>query len=262
MTNEKIPSIFNMPPLVWVVFVVIIGAFALNMTQPSVAPVINTSNSNTTTPMPPANNAPVYPTALPADVVDVAMSSTTPKAGDDITFTATVKSSYADAWEDMFAYELWVRQFGNWYKTPCYAPLCEYTLKDASLGSVEYKIVRTAKDGAVSDEGSEYLEVVSTAQIGDTIGPTVTASHSPINPKQGQSVTIAALVDDISSVASASIYVNGDIVKSCVQTIKIMTCQVTLPDVEAGSYSYYVIAKDTKGNTTQTQATSYSVASN
>ncbi len=262
MTTEKIPSLFNLPPLVWVVVVVIIGAFALNMMQPTGAPVINSSNSNTPTSTTPVTNTPVYPTTLPVDLVDVAVSSTTPKAGDDITFTATVKSAYADAWEDMFSYELWVRQFGNWYKTPCYASLCEYTLKDASLGSVEYKVVRTAKDGAVSDEGSEYLEVVSTTQTGDTIGPKVTASHSPANPKAGQSVLITALVDDISSVASASIYVNGDIVKSCVQTIKIMTCQVTLPDVEVGLYDYYVIAKDTMGNTTQTESTSYSVASN
>jgi hypothetical protein len=261
MTDEKIPSLFNLPPLVWVIIVVIVGALALNMMQPSGAPVMNATNSNTSNPTVPVVNTPAYPTALPVDVVDVAVSDTTPKAGDDITFTATVKSAYADSWESMFSYELWVRQFGNWYKTTCYASTCEYTLKDASLGSVEYKVVRTAKDGTVSDEGSEYLEVVSTTQTGDTLGPKVTVSHEPANPKAGQSVTITALANDISSVSSASIYVNGDVIKSCTQPTKIMTCQVTIPNLQTGSYEYYVIAQDTKGNTTQTDALSYSVAS-
>lgn len=258
MIEEKVPALFNLPPLVWVVVIVIIAAFALNMMPRPVenVPVLNTTPS---TPVDITDNTPVIPTVLPVDLVDVSVSDTTPQAGDEITFTATVKSAYPE-WESLFSFELWVRQFGNWQKTPCYSSPCVYTLNDASLGTVEYKVVRTAKDGAVSDEGSDYLEVSSTVQTGDTIGPKVTVSHSPENPKAGQSVSITVLVNDISSLDGVQIFHDGAVLKSCAQKVKIMMCQASISNLEVGTFEYYVIATDSMGNTTQTDPLTYSVS--
>lgn len=259
MADEKIPSIFNLPPLVWVLIVVVVGAFALNMSStpltnslsPYTPPVSASNNESTSTP--------VIPAALPSDLVDVAVSDSSPLAGDEVTFTATVKSAYSD-WEKLFAFEIWVRQFGNWQKTNCYSSPCVYTLNDASLGTIEYKIVRTAKDGSVSDEGSDYLEVASTVQTGDTIGPQVTLSHTPQNPKAGQSVTIVALVNDISSLEGVQLFLNGGVIKTCSQNLKILTCQETVSNLVEGTYSYYATATDSKGNTTQTETLAFGVA--
>ncbi len=260
-TIEKKVTPKGMPS--WVVPVgavlfVLIFAWAI---QPSTfAPA---ANNNVVAP-PAANNTVLPPVVapLPDKVTDVSVSPLAPLAGNDITITAVIRPEYLFDWEQKFSFELWVRQFGNWQKTSCFESPCTFVLKAASLGTVEYKVVRTAEDGTITDEGSTYVEVASTVQTGDTKGPTVTVSHSPQNPKAGQSVTIAALINDYSPLERVDIYNGGEIIKTCPQKVKIMTCQAVISNAPVGASEYYVIAIDSYGNTTQTTAQSYSVALN
>ncbi len=241
------------------VLFVLIFAWAI---QPSTfAPAANT---NVVVPSAPNTMVVVPPVvaSLPDKVSDVSVSPLAPLAGNDLTITAVIRPEYLFDWDQRFSFELWVRQFGNWQKTSCFESSCTSVLSAASLGTVEYKVVRTSKDGTITDEGSSYVEVASTVQTGDTKGPTVTVSHSPQNPKVGQSVTIAALINDYSPLERVDIFNGGEIIKTCIQKVKIMTCQVVLSDAPAGSSEYYIVATDSFGNTTQTTEQSYSVALN
>lgn len=216
---------------------------------------------------PPVNNTPVVTTpnpseTLPENVIEITVSPGAPRAGDNVAFSASVMELYALNWEQRFSFELWVRQFGNWAKTSCYESPCNYVLDAASQGTIEYKIVRTSKSGVVTEEGSYYLDVSSTVQTGDTLGPTVTVSHSPENPKVGQTVTITSLINDISSLNGVELYHAGAVLKSCSQKVKIMTCMATVTPSEAGTVEYYVVAEDTYGNTTQTTPQTYMVSVN
>lgn len=224
---------------------------ALNTNQPVVpaAPIVQTPVTPAVTP-------------LPDKVANVIISPLAPVAGEDITFVVDLRPEFLLNWESLFSFELWVRQFGNWEKTSCYASPCTYVMTDASLGTVEYKVVRTAKDGSITDEGSTYVEVVSTTQTGDTLGPKVTVYHSPENPKSGQSVSIISLVTDNSGLGKVEIYNSGLLVKTCSQSVKISNCQVAVPNLSVGTFEYYVIATDSMGNTTQTPVKSYTVGVN
>lgn len=224
---------------------------ALNTNQPVIptAPIVQTPV------------APVVAT-LPDKVSTVTISPLAPKAGDDITFIVDLKPEFLLNWESLFSFELWVRQFGNWEKTSCYASPCTYVMSDASLGTVEYKVVRTAKNGSITDEGSTYVEVVSTTQTGDTLGPKVTVYHSPENPKSGQSVSIITLVTDSSSLGKVEIYNDGLLIKTCSQSVKISNCQVAVPNLSVGTFEYYVIASDSLGNITQSPTKTYTVGVN
>ncbi len=245
------------PKILGISILLFIGLVLSGCVQ-SAAPVTNQTTNNddsvVTTPNP--NET------LPENVIEITVSPAAPKAGDNVAFSAAVMSPYELNWEQQFSFELWVRQFGNWAKTSCYESPCNYVLDAASQGTVEYKIVRTSKSGVVTEEGSYYLDVVSTTQTGDTLGPTVTVSHSPQNPKVGQEVTIIALVNDISSLNGVELYNAGAVLKSCAQKVKIMTCQATVTVTEQGTFEYYVVAEDTFGNTTQTTPQTYSVALN
>lgn len=237
-------------------FLLFLGLILSGCVQ-SAAPVTNQSSNNGSVVTTPSPNE-----TLPENVIAITVSPAAPKAGDNVAFSASVMDLYALNWESQFSYELWVRQFGNWAKTSCYESPCNYVLTAASQGTIEYKIVRTSKSGVVTEEGSYYLDVASTTQTGDTLGPTVTVSHSPQNPKVGQVVTITALVNDISSLNGVELYNAGAVLKSCAQKVKIMTCLATVTPSEAGVFEYYVVAKDTYGNTTQTTPLTYSVAAN
>ncbi len=257
--KEKMPKILSMPNWVWAVLVV--GVLLFLVLNSGTAPNAGTNTgSNTDTGTNTGDNSLVHTTPLPDTVVGFTITPATPKAGEDVTFTTSVLSEYILDWQNKFLFELWVRQFGNWQKTSCYSSPCTYVYKDASQGTLEYKIVRTATNGSVSEEGSYYLDVASTSQTGDTLGPKVTVFHSPQNPKAGQTVSIQALVNDISGIERVELYANGEIIKTCPQQVKISQCQASISNLVVGQGTYYAYAVDIYGNETTSPTLTYTVA--
>ncbi len=244
-------------------WVIPVGAVLLVLVFAWVIRPSDAGYTNTNTPTLPGNNyvPPVNVPELPSKITTITATPGDPKAGDSVTFTLEVNPLYSN-WESMFTLELWVRQFGNWQKTSCYESPCTYVHPDASVGTLEYKAVRIASDGTVTDEGSNYLEVISTVQTGDTLGPKVTVYHSPQNPKSGQSVSIISLVTDISNLSKVDLFNDGEIIKTCSQSVKISNCQAAVSNLSMGTHTYYVVAIDQYGNTTRSPDYNYTVTLN
>ncbi len=256
MTAEKNPKIMNMPNWVWLV--VIVAALGVLVVYAPTTPPADNALDNL--PSVTEDNSLTHGATLPATVGVFTVTPAQPKAGENISFSVEIKDPYATTWQDLFSFELWVRQFGNWQKTSCYDSPCVYTLNDASQGDVEYKIVRTANDGSVSEEESYFVKVESTITTGDTLGPKVTVYHTPQNPKESQSVSIVVLANDISGLERVDIYHNGEILRTCPQKVKISQCQAAVSSLEVGQHTYYAYAIDSFGNETTTAELTFTVS--
>jgi hypothetical protein len=256
----------GIPVVAWVVaLVVLVGIVAVVM-GPAPAPVADSPSMDEAAnqPSPPLPDLPVpNDVTLPDSIFVVSISPEAPEAGNDVTVTAALNPEYAYAgWENDFSFEIGIRQFGNWETQSCSSSPCSLATENVSSGELEYRVVRFASENGQTTQhvdGLYSVTVESSVQTGDTLGPKVVVFFSPAKPKAGQSVSITASVEDISGLEKVEIYVNGELKKTCPQKVKISQCQVSVPNLVGGLYTYYAIASDVYGNTTDSGEKKFTV---
>ncbi|MEK6821158.1 MAG: hypothetical protein AABY11_02035 [archaeon] len=201
--------------------------------------------------------------SLPVSLFSFAVSPGSPRAGEDVTITATANASaYEFLNNPAFSFEVGVRQFGNWKTVACSGSPCSVTWENVSTGTLEYRVVRHHPSDTGTHpitEGPFPITVVSTAASGDTLGPKASITHEPFYPPSGGSVLLTALVEDISSVKLVEIWVDTTLEESCTQVVKVSQCATTVSNLEVGDHNYHVKAWDTKDNYTETPSLTFTV---
>lgn len=268
-TPSKSNTSGSVPPIPsWVgllAVVVIVGVVAL-MLVPRI-PIATDQKyvSNTSNDLP-ANNGyvpPVVPPVYSDTLFTLTVSPPEPKAGDNVTITATLNPIVAATdWKKNFTFEIWARQFGNWKIKSCYENPCAYTYAQASQGTLEYLVKRLAIGGDIVSEpasGAYAVNITTAVQTGDTIAPSIVVFHDPEYPRVGNTVSISASVNDISSVNGVQVYVDDQLVKTCPQKVKIAQCVHTTTSLPAGVHTYYAASTDTYGNAGTSEKADFTV---
>lgn len=249
------------PILAIIVVVAVLGLMMFSGNAPNNQGVQN-QNTNE---LPPAPEPIIPQEELPTNAIGVELSPVAPVAGNDVTFTATLKPEFVYAnWQDDFSFEIWVRQFGNWSTHSCYSSPCSYTYNTVSTGTIEYEIKRLQKtDEGIETvtDGSYSLDIPASVATGDTLPPKIVVSHDPANPKLNGKVTITASVEDISGLDQVEVYLDDALVKTCPQNVKISHCAYDSTSLSVGEHSYYAKATDVKGNTGSTTPATFVVSS-
>lgn len=244
-------ALSSIPSAGWVaIAVVIVGLFVL-LSSPAPAPIPEVPVVPVAPSVPSTPVVEVAPT-LPSNLYLLSISPESPKAGEDVTVSAVVKSGY-EGMPGVFPFELGYRQFGNWQTVSCDDSPCAITAPSVSTGTFEYRAIRFVDElGSLQQylDGQYTATVISTGQTGDTLGPKVVTFFAPAKPKVGDDVDVTASVEDISSVQKVEVYVNDVLEKTCPQKVKIALCKATMSDLVAGTYTFYAKAWDAFGNLT------------
>ena len=255
-------SFSSIPSAGWIALVVVGVGLLFLLSSSTPAPVAEVPVVPVAPTVPTTPTVPTSPT-LPSNLYTLSISPESPKAGDDVTVTAVVKSGYEDM-SGVFPFELGARQFGNWQTQSCEDSPCTLTLTSVSTGNLEYRAIRFVDEGGSLQQlldGQYSTTVQSTGQTGDTLGPKVVVFFEPAKPKDGVDVEVTASVEDISSVTKVEIYVDDVLRKTCPQKVKIALCKVTVSDLEVGSHTFYAKAWDTYNNLTTSAEDTFVVES-
>ena len=94
----------------------------------------------------------------------------------------------------------------------------------------------------------------------DTTPPTVSVSHSPLNPYQGQNVTFTASASDNVGLNTLWIFVDNYWTQICRSYSALSgSCKYMTSNLSAGNHTYYAIAIDTSGNSASTSIKQFKV---
>lgn len=95
----------------------------------------------------------------------------------------------------------------------------------------------------------------------DTTPPTVSVSHSPLDPTSSQAVTFTASASDNAGLSSIEVFVDGASIGSCAVSGLSANCVKSAGPYTSGtSHTYYAQAKDAAGLTTTSSSGSFTVA--